>query len=253
MDMDMHSGTHTMAAMAGMGDAAEAEDEPAGHGMAMLGRKTVFLSHLPMFDSPHDYQVILEAQLTRAGADPQQVYFDDRQKHPDEPLYTLDPDPFVLTRILLAQGSGPKETSFVGSVFCRHFERFQTHPRKIASGVTVTVKNVVHGRRFIPDAPQPKNLEYILFGRGDELFLAHLITAPPDFDQLIGVTLDQNLPAHELLEGHRLIIPSRSNTVEDKISSAGGTVQGTLQLGESSLAVNITPGVEFYFEENELA
>lgn len=246
--MDMHG--HPMS---GMHHDADTEDEPAGHGMAMIGQKTVFLSHLPMFGSPHDYQVILEAGLARTGADPQQVYFDDRQNNPNERLYTFSPNPFVLTRILPIDGNPPKETTFVGSVFRRHFERPQPPPTKIASGVTVNVKNVIHGRKFTPDAPPLENLEYILFGRGDEIFLAHLITRPPDFDQLIQVTLDQSLSDEELLSGHRLTIPGRSNTASDRISPTDGNVDGTLHLGESTVAVQITPGVEFYLEEGELA
>jgi hypothetical protein len=248
--MDMHGNHHGTDSVDG---AADGEDEPAGHGMAMLGQKTVFLSHLPMFDPPHDYQVILEAELAGQGADPQQVYFEDRQKHPDEKLYTLSPSPFALTRILPTEGNAPKETSFVGSIVRRHFERLKTHPTKLASGVTVNVKNVIHGRKFTPEAPPPKSLEYILFGRGDEIFLAHLITSPPDFDQLIQVRLDHDLSAEELLTGRRVTIPSRSNTADERITSTVGDVEATLHLDDSTLTVTVTPGIEFYLEEDELS
>jgi hypothetical protein len=78
--MDMHGDD--------MGDMnnPDDQDEPATHGMAVIGQKSVFLSHLPMFGSPHDYQVIVEAELTKTGADPQQVYFDDRKQNPDAKL-----------------------------------------------------------------------------------------------------------------------------------------------------------------------
>ena len=40
--------------------------------------------------------------------------------------------------------------------------------------VNVTVTRVVHFRKFDPAATKPAQLEYLLFGKGTELFLAHL-------------------------------------------------------------------------------
>jgi hypothetical protein len=159
----------------------------------------------------------------------------------------------VLPHILPTNGKPPQETTFVGPLFRGHYERRQTNPQKIVSGVTVHVKNVIFGRRFIQDAQQPKNLEYILFGRGGDVFVAHAITSPPDFDQLIQVTLDQNIVDDELLKGHSVTIPSRSNNAKERISTSNGTVEGIVHFGEGTSTVNITPGVEFYFEEGELA
>ena len=53
--------------------------------------------------------------------------------------------------------------------------------------VVVTVKKVVHAQKFDPAAPKPEKLQYILFGEGGELFLAHMITKPPDFDQIVSI------------------------------------------------------------------
>src|SRR5947209_2866338 len=54
------------------------EDPPNTHNMLVVGTETVFLSHLPMFDtvnkngtdytSPHRYQVILQATFHRVSA-----------------------------------------------------------------------------------------------------------------------------------------------------------------------------------------
>src|SRR5262245_47627723 len=38
--------------------AVTAEDGPGLHGMLIVGEQTVFLSHLPTFESPHNYQVL---------------------------------------------------------------------------------------------------------------------------------------------------------------------------------------------------
>ena len=59
--------------------------------MLIVGEQTVFLSHLPMFGSPHDYQVILEAGFAKPGGNPQADYFNDR-KRTGTKQYTLEPD-----------------------------------------------------------------------------------------------------------------------------------------------------------------
>ena len=46
--------------------------------MLVVGLDTVFFYHLPMFMSPHDYQVILEGTFAQKGSDPQRAYRDDR-------------------------------------------------------------------------------------------------------------------------------------------------------------------------------
>ena len=80
------------------------EDPPNTHNMLVVGERTVFLSHLPMFGglnknkaafvSPHRYQVIVEAAFTTQGKDVTGLYRKDRQAHPDTRIYTLGPEPF---------------------------------------------------------------------------------------------------------------------------------------------------------------
>jgi hypothetical protein len=77
------------------------EDPPATHDMMIVGKDKVFLSHLPMFDkeskdhtaflSPHRYQVILEATLSRGGQEATQIYIADRARNPGVKMYTLNP------------------------------------------------------------------------------------------------------------------------------------------------------------------
>jgi hypothetical protein len=57
-------------------------------------------------------------------------------------------------------------------------------------------------RPFEQGARKPAELEYLLFGDVKEAFLAHLITAPPDFDQMVSVqALDGRLSAEDLARG----------------------------------------------------
>src|SRR5687768_12151861 len=158
-------------------------DRPAGHGMVVVGAETAYLSHLPMFMKPHDFQVVLQAHF---GDDDQQLYVEDRATHPKALVYTLAPAPFVLPDILPpAPGKQPRLRTFRGDLFRGHFEQPGPGTDQIAGDVEVTVDAVVLGQRFAPDAPAPDALSYVLFGTGGERWLAHVITGPPDFDQLV--------------------------------------------------------------------
>src|SRR5262249_32526344 len=100
-----------------MGDAS-AQDGASVHGMLVVGEQTVFLSHLPLFHPPHNYQVILEATFSKPGSDPQTDYFNDR-KRTGTKIYTIEPDPFVLPRL----AAGDPLRSFKANVYRGHFER----------------------------------------------------------------------------------------------------------------------------------
>src|SRR4051794_11634461 len=49
-------------------------ETPARHGMAVVGQTTLFFSHLPEFQEPHNYQVIFEVTLGGTTPDPFQIY-----------------------------------------------------------------------------------------------------------------------------------------------------------------------------------
>ena len=134
------------------------EDSPSVHGMLIFGKETVFLSHLPIFGSPHDYQVILEAAFAKPGRDPQSDYFND-VKRTGTKIYTLEPDRFILPRL----SANPPLRSFTADIYRGHFERFPTTRAKdaarIGQGVEVTVTRVIHFRKFDPAAVKPAELD----------------------------------------------------------------------------------------------
>jgi hypothetical protein len=234
--------------------AASVEDAESVHGMLIVGEQTVFLSHLPMFGSPHDYQVILEVAFAKAGADPQADYFNDRKRSSTK-IYTLEPERFVLTRLAAAT---PLH-QFKANIYRGHFERFPTQRAKeaarIAQNVDVNVTRVIHFRKFDPTVEKPAQLEYLLFGKGDEHFLAHVITKPPDFDHIVSVkALNHEFTAEALNQGVPIIFPGQTNSVSKRIHGAEpvtGQITGTG--GTLPKTVQLQPGIEFYFEEDELA
>jgi hypothetical protein len=235
-----------------------AGDPPSGHGMAIVGRETVFLSHLPMFMRPHDYQVILEVTFSGDGTDPQRTYADDRAAHPDAKPYTFDPERFVLTDLVPpGPGQPARRRSFRGDIYRGHFERFPSQAAKdaarIGRGVVANVARVVLFEKFDPRAAELGRLEYLLFGKGPELFLAHAITKPPDFDQLLAVTVaGQAVPEEALGRGVAVAFPGRANTSDERIE-VGRAASGVMRLAGREVPVEVMPTAELYFETGDLA
>jgi hypothetical protein len=220
--------------------------------MLLVGEETAYLSHLPMFSAPHDFQVILEARFTKAGSNPQADYFADRQRS-GTAIYSMEPTRFVLPQLA---GAEPLR-SFTGSLYRGHYERFASQADKdaarIAQDVNVAVTHVVTFHQFVPEARRTAEMEYLLFGKGSERFLAHVISAAPDFDHVLRVTLDPPVPDRELSNGLRIRIPGRANAPKDRILGAGAVPGQLVADGIASRTVQITPRTELYFEENELA
>ncbi|MEP7304839.1 MAG: hypothetical protein ABJA98_04905 [Acidobacteriota bacterium] len=227
-------------------------DRPAAHGMLVVGEQSVYLSHLPIFGTPHDYQLILEATFTKTGATPQADYFNDR-KRTGKKIYTLEPERFVLTDLAAAT---PRR-SFKANIYRDHFERFKTERAKeaalIGEGVDVTVTRVIHFHKFDPKAAPLAALEYLLFGKASELFLAHMITRPPDFDQVLAATTTAKVAEADLAHGVSIIFPDRKNLSVQKIKGALPVTGQTKMAGGAGAAITLKPGKEFYLEEGELA
>jgi hypothetical protein len=232
--------------------AASAEDGAHVHAMLIVGEQTVFLSHLPLFDSPHDYQVILEATFSKPGSNPQSVYFNDR-KRTGEKVYTLQPKAFVLPRL----AAGQPLRSFSANVFRGQYELMKPREQdaaRIGQDVEVKVTKVIHFRKFDPAAAKVAQLEYLLFGKGAELFLAHLITRPPDFDQILPVKVsDHKFTDAELGQGVPIAFPDKTNSVSGRIRDMQpviGQIKGAG--GGSPKGLQLHPGIELYSEEDDL-
>jgi hypothetical protein len=248
--MDMENVQHAQDTDMQLGDASDA---PATHGMAILGNHTIYLSHLGMYHSPHDRQAILEASFGSFDS----TYRNDRQAHPDTRLYTFRPQKFVLTQLFSGpNGEPPHLTSFTGSIFRNHFERPPAHPEEpveIATDVVVQVIDVVHQHKLDPEAPPRDNLTCILFGRGNERFLAHNIGRRPSYDQLLLVDVQgRSLSDDQLRHGVEVTVPSRRDEANSRIQEQEivGAVAG---LNGEEVAVEIDTQVELYFETNDFA
>lgn len=158
---------------------ATAHDHPSVHGMLIIGQSKIYLSHLPMFHSPHDYQVIIEADISNEG---KKTYLKNLESS-SELVYTLVPEVFVLPDML----KEPK--AFKAKIYKGHFER---GGQLIADNVVIEIKKIVYFKKFIPQEVKPSAASYILFGNEEEQFMAHKISTKPDFDLILKVESLEN-------------------------------------------------------------
>lgn len=207
---------------------ALAAHEPASvHGMLVVGGQKIYLSHLPMFHSPHDYQLILEAELDGQAL----AAYRASRAASDETVYTIAPERFVLPEMV----ANPRP--FRASLFRGHFER---GGKRIAEG-TVVIRRVLHFRKLDAQAPQPERMGAFLFGNETERFLAHLITARPDFDQIVQVAVIGPVYADGAA-----VLPAQPN---DRPLERGARVRVELpRLG----AVDLNVTTQIYMERGDL-
>jgi len=196
--------------------------------------------------------VIMEAELARADGGPATEYTADREKHAAQRLYSVAPEDFVLPDILPRPDQPPRLAMIRGPLFRNRFDR--DNGEEIAPEVVVNIKNVIHGRKFDQTAPELKNLEYIVFGKPDEVYLAHLVTRPPDFDHIVRVTLD-DVPSNESLRhGMTLVIPGLRNHQKEEELDAIGEVSAVLRGsdgGEKTVDVKFVEKVFFNDDPND--
>jgi hypothetical protein len=240
---------------------AEAEGPATGfHGMLIVGEETIYVSHLPMWMAPHNFQVILEVTF-KGPHQPQARYVDDR-KTTGTRLYTLEPEEFDIKKLA---PTGPQRlpslSSFRATIWRNHFEPHPvTHPGQrfmIAQDAKVHVENVVYFQELHPHGPGLQALEYLLFGKGQELFLAHVITQPPDFDQVLSVQVgNHQFTDEDLLQGVRVVFPGRANTISSKIKEGEQILGKARIVGQDAaggIDLPVAVGIELYFETEDLA
>ena len=208
----------------------------AVHGMLIFGDGPIYLSHLPMFQPPHDLQLIVEVEFSGAG-DPADVYRRDRAET-REKIYTWVPQAFVLEDLL--QGA-PGTARMTGRIVRGHFER---GGEPIARDVTCVVSRVIHSRPLSAAGPRDASLSYVLFGSAAHAFAVHLISGPPDFDQVVSVDAGQR--------------PAGSATtvvVQDRPNDATGRLQpgDRVQVSDSAGRRTAQCLDEIYVETGELA
>jgi hypothetical protein len=228
------------------------------HGMLVLGgqrtgdslRSPVYVSHLPMFMSPHDFQVIV-----RVTGEAARRYGDFVAHFGSSDIYTFKPEPFSIDELDPTRDRGAARTSFGGTLYRGHFERGGS---EIASDALFEVEQVVLFRRFGPAAGggARDQLRYVCFGERDAAFLAHLITGPPDFDQVLNVEVSSpgDLSDEDLGSGVVVRVPERANDVGSRLHEGERClcdVEG--EPAGRSASLELVVALEYYLETGDLA
>jgi hypothetical protein len=216
---------------------------PGFHGMLVLGAERIYVSHLPMFTAQHRYQGIWQVTF---GEQADQTYRDARAAN-DGVIFTLAPN----ENFRLPELTGPRR-SFRADVYVGHFER--PGHRKLLEDVTVTLEQQVHWHPFLADHARPDQSTYVLFGEGEETYLAHWISVAPDYDQIVRVTpVDSRgpLPAQA-----QVVVPARDDAQPFRPGEAisvlllqGGGEGAPIRVTSADLTVD----AEVYLERGELS
>jgi hypothetical protein len=150
-------------------------DKASTHGMLIFGTDKIYASHLPMFRTPHNYQIIIELTLDKVT---KQKFITDQKLHPEYTTYTIEPEKFVLPDMINAKGS------FKANLYRGHFERGGI---KIADSIRIKISSIVYFEKFDEAAPKPTEARFLVFGTSKEQFAIHQISNKPDFEQILQV------------------------------------------------------------------
>jgi hypothetical protein len=174
------------------------------HGMVLFGSEKLYLSHIPLYDSPHNIQVVVEVKVA-SGVPDGQAQFGTKQ-------FTLKPrSSWSLDD--LASGA---LTSLSGTIYMGDFEAGGTPAFR---NVTFDVKRVVLQRALSHSTPASPSLDYIAVGTPTQPFLVHVIDAAPSFDQIVAVKLpqDSGVTAANLESGTPVRIEGRPNEITKRL------------------------------------
>ncbi|MFJ9897588.1 hypothetical protein ACIQPR_30100 [Streptomyces sp. NPDC091280] len=199
--------------------------EPALHGLLLLGTDTVYAVHLPTFTAPHDFQAVLRVTLDT------DTYRTAREHYGTAALFTARP------RTVLLKDLEPGAT-------CRadlFFGRFGRDGEPLGE-VRITIEETVH---VGPPAAEPRTLRYVLFGR-EQLYLAHVLTGPPDFDQVVTAQRAGEWWATEAGEE----TPARTVTVPGRPDDLTGRLRPGEQLTDGGGELQVL--AEVYLETADL-
>jgi hypothetical protein len=157
----------------------------ASHGMVITGSPgAAFISHVPLFEQPHDVQLVASGTITPiAGSQPPPSLADQ--------LFTFLPDVFSLDALRLGTLTTLDGQIFVGSN--------EHGGRPLPGKFHFTVGKIIH--QHVLDAHAPAEpLTYIVFGSRDKTFAVHKIAGAPSFDEVLHVTLSGNdIPTNDQL------------------------------------------------------
>jgi hypothetical protein len=170
-------GSLVLAGLALLASVVVHADPPATHGMLLFGDQITYVSHLPMFHAPHDWQAVFKVSLQAPKASVALEKYA-AAKGAGATFFTLVPEPMDLAQVI--EGGA---VSFHADLYLGHFEK----GGQMLGGVQVTVEKVIYARKLDPQAAPDAQEKYLVFGEPRNYFAAHLIGAKPSFDMVAKV------------------------------------------------------------------
>jgi hypothetical protein len=211
-------------------------DKPSVHGMFLFGKSKTYLSHLPMFHAPHNYQVLLEVELPSSA---KEKYLGSGENDPKESIYTIIPEVFSLTRL------AEELKSFKAQIFKGHFERGGV---PITEQVLMKVTKVLLFKKLDPMAAVPELAHYHLIGNQFEQFIIHTISAKPDFDHIAQVSVNN-------IQNQLPLIENQALALKLQVSNLSPLEEATQYSGQphNSPAINLEVTKILYTEFGDLS
>ena len=225
------------------------------HGQIVLGKKAPrALYHLPIFMSnpkhhPHNFQVVLAVSPVDETDVATARYAQERGEHPNS-LYTAVPPTFNQMALMENAGGEPLRRFRSVELYRGHFEKPEKHH---LGDSNLAIERVVYLNEFNPTAKPAKTLAYLLFGRGEERFMVHLLSGPPDYDQILEVAVEgDEFPNERLERGVFVELGERPNNVEHRLV-AGEAVTCSIADAGAMSQVTLRVLADRYCEVGELA
>lgn len=248
----------------GEAPAGELHEGPVGaathlgsHGQLLFGEDAIYLHHLPfLLDDPsrhpHNFQVLMRVSFVDQADE--QAYLERRKQLPDA-LFTALPGPFNQDQLepIFAAGAGGQALGPV-KLFDEHFEN-RPPPEPFATAEMV-IDEVVQFKELSPAGAAAAELRYLIVADGAETHLVHELSSPPDFDQVLKVSLAHDAPptAVPSLDGGVLRMVGAANAEQDRLAP-GQTITCAAHDGTRRPILDVIVAVEreIYCEAGELS
>jgi hypothetical protein len=200
------------------------------HGMVLFGRSNYFLEHIPMFQRPHNEQLVMSVTIQTSQGAAVTTDFSDQG-------YSVQPT----TQFSLDDLSLGKRVQFVGNI---HRGNFEEGGPIVLRNAKFAVEEVLVARNLPGNEPiAADEQEYFVVGDADDAYATNFIRDTRGFQQILRVdAIDGATPS-----------PSRVIKVRAKsakrlgASTTSAPTQGTVaRAGADGTAVSLTIGAELW-------
>lgn len=219
------------------------------HGHLLFGQGPFYLSHLPLYAPPHNYQAIYEVEFPENATALKESL---KQKLARGGYATFAPSAnpdnraesstdFKIPQLTCRARSGG-DPVFWGEVHADHFER----GGKKMGNAGLVIKRVVYYKELpissMPEGPADPDSagDYVVFGHSGQYFASRVLGARPGVDQIIP------LPAAQSSEWQRVV-----GELDHVQVSASAQKNDQRELNHQNQKINV-PVPSFYTEVGEL-